>query len=818
MNRLIWRLGWRSLRKHLALAVFLVAVVAASTAVVSLVSTVQGTSAYTLEEQGDMFTGQADYIVRSTNTDVDAAGIVGERGKLVSDRDLPAEIGTKSGDSIQTTGRVLDLSDPLTQGIYVVEEGSPGSTGIALSAALADRLGIGVGDSLSLFGFDDVVVTARIHAAYALTSEFFVLGPRSISASALAAAPDVGRPRWLLGDVSTPSVVDELTTAGFSVTSRTALLDGDEEKNEGTPPWLILLVTGVLATTIVATGLTIHARRVRHYSQLLSTLGAERSTTLKAAMLSGLIVATLGGFLGAVIGLAGAGPIVSVLARASGQDWGELERSWMPTGIAVLGAVVLAVLVCAVNAREHSSARVRTSSRIQLILASVGLVASIAAVVFLDNALALVGLFAAPMCLFFVVAHAMTALLSRVRGSFRIRLAGRAVARSSSSTRFGVAAIGIIALLGVAVSQVVSAAADKQRDVYRAAMPVGGAVLTVPQGISDASLTALSSDLGASVARFSPAIINNDGELIPLLVRTPYQDCTAGAATDDDVSTCVRNIGDDILSQVVAVVPTLSEAEILAGTELSPAQQRAFLDGDGLLLSPAASAPDSPVLVGVPGMAQRERPSLLPVAMKPEIVRVDALYDKIPTLLVSPTAAAAHGFDTNGPGYSSAFTLPASGSTLSQSAVHSALPRQIAAGTRVEIESGPPLNNALETMSGISRYAGLGLAGALAIIFTVLWTLDIRSDLGRLETFGTPTLSRKIAAGMRSVIPIGLAVVVSSLVTPLLLMGAARALHVEYPGLPGLLLGAVWLLPIIAFATGAGYPLRHQGTRDGVGE
>ena len=142
MNRLSWRLGWRSLWQRTSLTLLMMITLAAAVAAVTVTASVHATSRFGPDELGPMFTGNADYIVRTDEgidaTSADAAPVVGSRGTIVPDRDLTsAEVTTESGKSLQTIGRILDLANPLTEGLYTVTDGSPGNEGIALSTALA---------------------------------------------------------------------------------------------------------------------------------------------------------------------------------------------------------------------------------------------------------------------------------------------------------------------------------------------------------------------------------------------------------------------------------------------------------------------------------------------------------------------------------------------------------------------------------------------------------------------------------------------------------------------------------------------------------
>lgn len=819
MNRLSWRLGWRSLWKRPGLTILLVMSMAVAVAAVALTATVQATSRFGPDELGPMFTGQADYIVRSGQSvhaeTAPASTIVGSRGTLVPDRDIPAEVTAPGGMSVQTTGRLLDLSHPLTRGLYTITGGTPGPDGISLSTALASRLGVSVGEKVSLFGIsDDVTVTSLLGIPFDLTQEFFILGPNSVSGSVIAAIPDVGRPRWLLGDVSSPAVVDDLTEAGYTVTSRNVLLESDEQsREEAGTPWLLLAAVCAVCAAVVATGLAVHARRLREYSELLSTLGARRSTTIKAGMVSGTVIAVVGSLLGSALGLVASGPVARVLARSAHQDWGRLDLAWGATGCAVVGTFLLSGVVCYLATRERM--RKSSGSRYVLVVTALGFVGAVIVLGFPDSILALPALLLVSVCLLFLLAVGGVAAVVHAGLGFRFRLASGSLSRTSGSAHAGIIAIALVLLVSVAVSQTVHSAAIRQKESYTSSVPSGSALVTLREQLDDDELSKLARGLGTDVARFSPAALRVEDSAIPLVVDSDFEKCLRDAS---DADACFSDGLAGITSRGVAVVPTLTEAQILAGTELTSHQRDAFINGDGLLLSveskmsnagagsegedgdqQADTANQTTNLV-IPGRAQKQNPDISPIPVTPAIVTVPRLFQATPVMILSPAAAARLGIEVmpSGEAYS-LISSPASGQ-LNQSSIHSALPKGAAAEAIIVIEQGPALQSALDSIEAVVNLAGPILALLIALLFTTLWTLDMRSDLDRLNQMGAAQRDSAIVAGLRSALPVAIALGSGSVFVPVLLAELRYTLEIDIPPMPLGQVGVFWiLLPIVGF-------------------
>lgn len=401
-----------------------------------------------------------------------------------------------------------DLASPLTDGLFEPVRGQfpPGPGEVVVNQALADR-GPGIGDTLTVI---------RNTAEGEQTLELAIVGIAESAASrgyphagALPGAFGTDEDptgRWLVGGGPvTWDDVQALNVAGVLVTSRAVLSDPppesalgaysppDEPVDDVTLTVLALVVVMVLIEVVLLAGpaFAVRAKAQAHTLALVAAAGGTPRQARRTVLASGVVIGSVGGVLGVVLGIATATIAVPITQRLDSSRFGPFEVPWslltVVAGFGLLSAV-LAAVVPAFSASRHDIVAVlagrrgegRPSTRspfLGLALLATGIAGAVlGSAGGRDTAPLLIAGSALLSVFGMILLVPMTvALVSRAAAGLplALRFAARDAARHRTRTVPAVAAVGATVAGVVALGIAVSSQEASNRAQYQAQLPDG---------------------------------------------------------------------------------------------------------------------------------------------------------------------------------------------------------------------------------------------------------------------------------------------------------------------------------------------------------
>jgi putative ABC transport system permease protein len=278
-------------------------------------------------------------------------------GTVVTEDSATDGLVTFGARTVRTTVRDVDYANPAVAGIFFQDSGrSPHAGQVALTRALARRLGAGVGDAVTVRG-QSATVSGIVHSADGPAKVLAVVAPGS-----LKRLPD----RYLVTRASSLTWTDvtRLNAAGFVLNARHHLAGQPPTPNPRSSSatgssklTAIALIVGMALLEIVllaGPAFAVGAKRQSRELALLAASGADRGHVRQSVLLGGLLLGAVGGLVGVLggIGLAAAGePRVQQLTSSYPGPF-EL-RPLEILGIAAVG-VTTAFLAAVMPARAVS--------------------------------------------------------------------------------------------------------------------------------------------------------------------------------------------------------------------------------------------------------------------------------------------------------------------------------------------------------------------------------------------------------------------------------------------------------------------------------
>jgi putative ABC transport system permease protein len=707
----------------------------------------------------------------------------------------------------------VDLTDPLTDGMAIVESGRvPATTGeVALSPELAARLGLAVGDTVTI-GDRSFRTTGVVTVPVALgdTQGLQVVGmPRDLPVSGqrstaylVEQVPDLDDPV-----LDTPSYrnLDEATgddpldrlrawaddllvRDGIGLTPRDLLTRGEAGVAEqagvagwqyGLTLWLLpVYVLVVLQLAVMAApSLAVGVRQNRRMFALLQGAGADGRTLRRTVLAQAALVGLVGSVGAVVLAVAVTGTVAAVgwWPAALGPP-GPYEVRAGEVLLAVAAGTGACVLAGLLPAREAArSAPVGSlagrAPRPHLPWRRAGWGAALVAGAVLLLWVAGSGsawMSVAPFTVLALVVGMLLLVPLTVHGLGRVapgfplsgRLALRDATRASGRSVAAIATVAIAVAGAVAAAMTSASLQEFDRAQYVPRWPAGTAV--VETGVMPDDLRGAEADsrIAALVAEISATVPGTE----------------AFEVANADFSTTVT-VADDTVEPVVAGPDALRELGYRVDGEVAAALR----DGAGILLAPDVASVstgdiaevrvESVGLDGVPGLGTSDL----------RVVRLPVARD-VRELLVSPGTAADLGIPTQ----VSQLVLAVDGpvTTAQEAALDRAVREVTASGfAGVYVERGYRGSPGLRTAVAL-----LVLAAALVVVLgtataTALALIDTRRDRDLLAAAGaSPRTGRGVAAA-----------------TTLAYSGAGAVLGTTI----GLLLGLVFALRTIPGERGA---------------
>jgi len=747
----------------------------------------------------------------------------------------------------QVPAVLLDLADPLTQGMYDVQSGrAPHAGQVALTAHLAKRLRVHVGSTVDVAGAT-AAVTALVRNPSSLSDDE-VVGPAA-SLGGMSAFPGkyaLQESTWLISypGHAAPDLHDALATNGVIYQTReqwehpSRQLARSVHVNSQGRAILGSIVGFGLAEIILLAG-TAFAVGVRRQSRelgLVRAVGGDERDVRRIILSQGVLL----GLVGAMIGV-GLGFLTFVLARsalegAADQLFGPLDaRPAEILGVAVIG-VVAAVLAAVVPARtsarqsildmlrtrfrvDSRAARVPRWAKLALVagpaliigaaarwhhssggahpLTSVsigGVVSSVAdsstndgewtALISLGAALTLAG-----------IARCCPALLLRLgrRAAslpLSLRLAARDAARHRHRTAPAMAAVATVVSGAVLVLLVLSSTDINNRRRYDALQPVG--TVSVQLGTAEVGAT----QLAAITDQVATQLGDGQSSVISRAVlrhqRTDDRLVVDYPACDTRTTSCEAGpvgVGD---AGLVAVV---------TGRDV-PAARAALASGHAVVLDPKLARNGRTTLDEV-RLRNPDAPFHFTRINLPALVIDAPTLGNVPAVIISAATAASHGWvDSASEGLIRPQRLP---SQKHADELAASLPQ----GAGLYVESGYHSGEGvvlLALLGGAALAVLLGTSIAVALAMT-----ESRPDMATFAAVGASPARRRLLA-------MGQAAAVGTLGTALglplgLLVGIALLQgSTSYP----FTLPWAWLALLIVAAPGLAIAVAGAVTRSSV--
>lgn len=750
-----WRIGWRGAVQHPHRSLLMIVLSGVLVAAAFAAGTVNVTGTFTAADTADMSMGRAEVLVRSDTpaSEEQVAPEVGKGGVTNVVQDLDIELVVSgTGGSEELSGRLLAMSDPLTEGMLVRGQQQEGRSEAGLSPTAMRRLGVEVGDPLTVANTGvELVVTDEVSYAADTTQPIVVIDPEAITATqreAIMEQASLGSPRWLLSSDDLQTTLAYVEDLDLRAMTRAGASDPDTEA------WLDLSIflpaIAAAGVIVMAAGGAALARGHRHQAQVLVRLGASARSIRGAIIVESWTITAAGIAVGVPMGL-GAGWLLSaLLQRVVGQEWGQLEPDWLTFGAASLIALILAPVLTLWASREPSM-------RSQRHVAGLGSKEG----------------------------SKPTRASPSVGGWL---LGARLAQRSGKSAALGGVAIIVVIAVGVAALLVVNVAQERAAYAHEPPVPRGVAALGLPRQLTDAEVRHLGAATNSSVMEDRRPAFTRDaaGRSIPVVVNSDLTECLASQA---DATRCAETTG-TFPEPSVAVVDE-REATGLLGRQLTDEEQHALLEDDGLLLAP----PDNEERLVPPGdyQASPQSPDGYERAISP--IAVDGFdYERYPGLLVSKQTMDRLDLFLDDETISYYILTPREDG-LTQSTVHDALPEELADDADILIDTAPETISALTTASRAVTATSATVVFLIVVLLALTWANDSTDVLATLTILGMSQAGLNtvlIARGMRIVAP-------ASVLGTLLGVGLTWAVS-RYALVPIPISGIGWLLPaLVAF-------------------
>lgn len=339
-RRNIGRSRWRSV----LIAVLIMLPVAAMVGATAVMIAVTPTAGQSATHQ----MGRADLIVYPSGEGASLAALrdVLPPGSRIEPFRYSEDHLVLTGMEASVTVRSLDLNG-LAHGMVSLLSGRTPAKGgeVAISQAVAELAGVGIGDRIALKGLGRPTVVGLVEDSFDLKSRFVLQDP-----SAARAAPD-GSVTWPVGLPSGTESLDWSSVTGptgslFSVTTRN---DQVSAADQASPAIVVLGGLAMVEVALVASAaFAVSVRRRRRELGLMAAAGAAPRHLAGTVVAEGLLLGVLGSLAGIVVGLVGAegfSPWLDQLTDRRTPPIG-LSPAWIAVavGIGILASLLAALV------------------------------------------------------------------------------------------------------------------------------------------------------------------------------------------------------------------------------------------------------------------------------------------------------------------------------------------------------------------------------------------------------------------------------------------------------------------------------------------
>jgi putative ABC transport system permease protein len=418
-------------------------------------------------------------------------------------RDARGSLTVHTADGIGTVAaRQLDYADPLAQGILRQLSGrAPAAADeVALTPGASTRLGVGVDGTVRLSDSSRTFrVTAIVEDPSDLDSTTIVLRPGVLPAERQEL-------KWLVHtNPLSWTEVKQLNTHGITAVSRQVLATPPDASElyqngvarEGHQSGSIIIV-GVLAALevvlLAGAAFAVGARRRRRDLALVAASGGTPGQIRKIVLADGIVHGLVAAVIGVVLGLAGATLTIPLIENTlMRQRAGALQISVLTVvllaGLAVVTGLLAALVPAWISARQNVVTALagrrgitRTRRRwvvVSVVLAALGVAASVFGAAQSDNGVVAIGLVAVELAIV-MCTPALVGLVARI-GRW-LPLTARIALRDASRNRTA-AAPAISAVMAAVIGSLLVAfmlGSGQERDRLMTSMQVGQ-VFVFPQ-------------------------------------------------------------------------------------------------------------------------------------------------------------------------------------------------------------------------------------------------------------------------------------------------------------------------------------------------
>ncbi|WP_409485220.1 FtsX-like permease family protein [Arsenicicoccus dermatophilus] len=743
-------LGWRLATRHRVRTALLVLAVALPVLICACLSSLAATAAVSEDEARALMVGQSEGRLTALSRSADPRQALLPGTHLVPDvsyQDMP--ITSPGGRRTDVKGRALDLTDPATAGMFVVEEGRPGAdpATIGLSRALAARLHVGVGDHV---GVGPQGVPRRVSAllVYAPTADdvFFV----SASPIPLAGprAKDIeGSHRWLVvGGVDS----GRLEAARLRYEPRQTF-DGHVSGTQELQALSLGVGVGLLVECLLLVGAAMNmvVRAETRSAGLLAAMGAGPRIRWSFLQWYVRVVTVTGILVGSGLGLGLAYVVQGPVQERAAADWGRFTPAWwVLVAVAVIAWIGVSA-TCAAPRRRMRRApllhllgqappTVREGSRggwvVVVALLVLGLLVGAASVVW-SYWSPLLALVAAPLicaglvlaCLRLVARRGASPTLPGPAGA---GVAFRHLAAAPARAALTAMAIALVVCIATYLQMASQAFVESaERNPVTPVVP-GYALVETRRPLTAGEVR----DLGGTVRSITPVSSAAQGEG-EVTLDTDLMRClsatvvfsTSGAGGFDAVP-CVSRSTAKVVFPSVAVA-TSDDAAAFARRPWLPGEAAAYAEGRLAVVTDDPGVPGPLTLAAQSFTAGGSHLQLHPLGRVPRRVAPGgARFGRMPVAYLSSAGARRLGLSPGDPQYLVAAAGPRQ--------IQSRLPADVQADARITVNEESPQLGPARAMKVMATVGACLTAAAILAAMMALWSDDLRSSRQMMAALG----------------------------------------------------------------------------------
>lgn len=859
-NRLAWRLGFRLATRNGLRSALVCVTIAIPVGVGVAVAGLTATAAVSLPEATAASFGTASGRVVTvsgfsspTPAPTELAPPLPTGSSVTYDQDvLGLTITGAGGLTLTADGRVMDVANPLTDGVYRVDAGAPADhpDTVLLSLPLAHLIGVTSAGQTVQIANHTWTVSALLTDRLNTDHKFFTLPPTAATTAqgqaALTAAHTLGSPRWF---VTVPPATN-LTALDANLTNaHLAYVPSTQASALASPPPLtdstaILIALGLLAETVllVTAVFAVVVRTERHHMGLLAAMGAPTAVTTRFFLAHALCLAGAGSLLGLLAGQLGGYLLVGPLSARAAADWGAWDPAPSTTAIVIAATVLATALAARIPARRAvredpitllksiaplsvgRTAQTRGAGALCLALAVAAVAVALTATGVI-TALAAFVVFVAGISGTILLA---TAAASRLNSTplLRLPLPLRATARSLLAFP-GRSALTLTALgLVVAVASIVLIAAasisTKQEADYQPNLPQDTALLVSPRALTAAEGTQLADSVGASTisTSYHRAAAIQDGHPATVAALTDYQACIKDQdpkklSSAQGFSSCNSTSLAHTFNPPVGIADGAA-AQVIVG-DLTATQLAAYNRGETLIVVSTIgfdlTGPDPRITLTKMTQSQHTF-TLTNVSSLPAVTPAGATdkdFATLPKVLISPAAARTLNFVPLG---QDTYLLKGSTAQFAPQRISQSLPVDVRAEAKVAIEQGPSIVSTLTRLQLIITVGALTTTLVISAGMISLWAADLRGEYRMLGAIGVSTRWKRLTSASLSIVLVLLGAVVGltwgALGVSVFLIGVSTPVTIPAGWLTLTAAGAVIAAGLIGAAM---IPKTSRGTR-----